>query len=556
MTSSFLATMDHISVVAGFTISLIIYGVYRRYTRISLADVPGPQSASFIMGNMKELYQGQAAEADFKWQAQYGNVVRFKGLFGEDELMISDPAALQYIFVKSGYRFHKQENRTVLIKILNGRGLLSAEGDDHRRQRRVMLPGFGAPESKAFLPLFKGCAESMCNKWMDMINNSEEQSAEFNVATWLSRATLDAIGEAAFDIRFGSVDNNESALAHAYSSMTADVFGSPSDKQVFIQGISKYIPIRILEYIANTAKNPRLARLRETGRIARSVAKQMVEDKAEMLIQGKGSRDVFSLLVKANMDADAKSKLTEEEMYGQMRTLLFAGHETTSNTITWALFELAKHPEIQTRLRAEIRETEAAIHARGDVDFSIADFDSMPYTTAVMKEVLRFCCVLYNSYRCASQDDVLPLSQPITKRSGEVIYELPVPKGTRIIASIAAYNRNKDLWGEDAHVFNPERWLNGTAKDKKITSLGVYSNLMTFLGGTRACIGWRFALIEIQAFLTEIVGKFEFALTDKAERIRREACFALMAPTLEGEVENGVQMTLRVSVAPRTEKEC
>jgi hypothetical protein len=62
-------------------------------------------------------------------------------------------------------------------------------------------------------------------------------------------------------------------------------------------------------------------------------------------------------------------------------------------------------------------------------------------------------------------------------------------------------------------------------------------------------------VIEIQAFLTEIVGKFEFALTDKSERIRREACLSIMAPTLEGEVENGVQMTLRVSVAPRTEKE-
>jgi cytochrome P450 len=66
-------------------------------------------------------------------------------------------------------------------------------------------------------------------------------------------------------------------------------------------------------------------------------------------------------------------------------TILFAGHETTSNTITWALLELAKQPEIQSRLRAEIRETEAAIHARGDADFTIADFDSMPYTTAVMK---------------------------------------------------------------------------------------------------------------------------------------------------------------------------
>ncbi|OJA18405.1 hypothetical protein AZE42_06397 [Rhizopogon vesiculosus] len=101
----------------------------------------------------------------------------------------------------------------------------------------------------------------------------------------------------------------------------------------------------------------------------------------------------------------------------------------------------------------------------------------MPYTAAVMKENLRFCPVGYHIYRYASQADVLPLSQPITTRFGAVIHELPVPKGTRIVASIAAYNRNKDLWGEDAHEFNPERWLNGTAKEKKTTPLGVYSNL-------------------------------------------------------------------------------
>ncbi|OJA10006.1 hypothetical protein AZE42_12056, partial [Rhizopogon vesiculosus] len=112
---------------------------------------------------------------------------------------------------------------------------------------------------------------------------------------------------------------------------------------------------------------------------------------------------------------------------------------------------------------------------------------------------------------------------------------------------------NKDLWGEDAHEFNPERWLDGTAKEKKTTPLGVYSNLMTFSGGVRACLGWRFALIEIQAFLMDVVGKFEFALTEKSEWIRREPCM-VMTPTVEGEVENGVQLPLRVSVAPRTEK--
>lgn len=547
--------MGPIFVAAGFVALAIVYEVYRRYSRISLADVPGPESASFVMGNLKELYQGQAAEADFKWQAQYGNIVRFKGSFGEDRLMISDPAALQYIFVKSGYRFPKPHDLRVLSQMINGKGIIWTEGDDHKRQRRVVLPGFGGPESKAFLLLFKNCAESLSNKWMETISNSNEGLVVLNIPAWLSRATLDAIGEAAFDVRFGSIDNNESALARSYRNILTDVFGSPSDKQVLFQGIATYIPPRILEYLGKMGKNPRIRRLRDTGILATSVAEQLVKDKAEVLLQGKGKRDVFSLLVKANMDSDAKAKLTEEELFAQMRTILFAGHETTSNTISWGLLELARQPKIQSRLRAEIWETEAAVHARGDMDFTIADFDAMPYTTAVMKEILRFCSVIYHANRCASQDDVLPLSQPITTRSGDVIRELPVPKGTRIVASIAAYNRNKELWGEDAHVFNPDRWLNGAAKEKKVTSIGVYSNLMTFLGGVRSCIGWRFAVIEIQAFLTEIVGKFEFAPTDKTEHIRREACF-LMAPTVEGEVENGVQLPLRVSLAPRAGKGC
>ncbi|KAG1802508.1 uncharacterized protein BJ212DRAFT_1285710, partial [Suillus subaureus] len=115
-------------ITAGFAALAIVYGVYRRYSHISLADVPGPESASFIMGNLKELYQGQAAEADLKWQAQYGNIVRFKGSFGEDQLMISDPAALQYIFAKSVYRFTRPPDRRILAQLVCGKGILWAEG--------------------------------------------------------------------------------------------------------------------------------------------------------------------------------------------------------------------------------------------------------------------------------------------------------------------------------------------------------------------------------------------------------------------------------------------
>ena len=75
-----------------------------------------------------------------------------------------------------------------------------------------------------------------------------------------------------------------------------DAFSTLSDGQVFFLGVSRYIPPRILKYLGDTGNSPRLVRLREAGSVVTSVAKQLVEEKAEMLLQGKGSRDIFSLL--------------------------------------------------------------------------------------------------------------------------------------------------------------------------------------------------------------------------------------------------------------------
>ncbi|KAG6333136.1 hypothetical protein ID866_5950 [Astraeus odoratus] len=147
----------------------------------------------------------------------------------------------------------------------------------------------------------------------------------------------------------------------------------------------------------------------------------------------------------------------------------------------------------------------------------------------------------------AGRDDILPLSQPITTKSGDIMHEVPVPKGTRIIVSVAAYNRDKEIWGDDAHLYNPDRWLEGIAKDKKEIVLGVYANLFTFGGGYRGCLGWRFAVYEIQAFLLEIVSKFEISLTEEAKMIRREHCMMMM-PTVEGDVAKGFQLPLAISV--------
>jgi len=106
---------------------------------------------------------------------------------------------------------------------------------------------------------------------------------------------------------------------------------------------------------------------------------------------------------------------------------------------------------------------------------------------------MRYDNVAYNISRGVVADDVLPLSKPITTIDGQVLGEIPIPKGLRVLASITGYQRygfvsctrlsliqdsvgrNKDIFGEDADVFRPERWLDGTVK--KSANVGVYANL-------------------------------------------------------------------------------
>ncbi|KAK0240864.1 cytochrome P450 [Armillaria nabsnona] len=524
------------------------YLVYKRLKRISIANVPGPQWKSWVYGNLPELFKGQAGEMDFKWQSQYGDVVRIRAALGEDRLLVSDPKALQYIYQTSGYKFIRPSGRKELSRLLNGTGILFVEGEDHKRHRKVLLPGFGGPEVKFYVPVFFVHAGKMASKWKELISATDEQSVVIDIPSWTSHATLDAIGEAAFDYPFGALDNSAKPLTIAYTNMVFDTFAAATDNSTLSLCLMDWLPRRVVRFIVEKAPVKRLEHFRKAHDLTLQVAKQLLDEKYEALAADKPKRDIMSLLVKANISEDPKTRLNEEELIGQMNTIMFAGHETTANTLSWTFLELARHPEVQDQLRAEIREKERVIFNRGDTEFSVQDLDSMPYLTAVVKEVLRFHPILANTARVATQDDILPLSKPVTLATGKTVQEIAIPKGVHIFASIAGYNRNKSIWGEDAHVFDPARWFRGSTS--KEASVGVYGNLFSFAGGLRSCIGWRFAVLELHAFITEVVNNFEFSLTKESERIRREAC-GIMVPTVEGEMEKGSQLPLRVAVASR-----
>ncbi|KAF8817623.1 cytochrome P450 [Phlegmacium glaucopus] len=464
--------------------------------------------------------------------------------------MVADPKAIQYVLQTAGYRYRKPADRREIMRLIAGRGILWADPDDHKRFRKIMNPAFGSKECKDLVPTFCAYSAKVTSRWSDMILASSDKSCVVDTAQWASLATLDMIGEAGFDYQFGSMDDKKSELGQAFENLILGAFGKFTAIEVIQQALSKFLPRLVLERLADIAPNPRLEKLRHASAVATKVAKSLVDSKTEAVMTGKqGSRDILSLLVRSNLSEAANTRLSEEEMLSQMRTLFIAAYETTASTSSWILLELARHPEMQTRLRGEIRGMERKIQNRGDSEFSGNDFDNMPYLTAVIKEAIRFHPATFSIFRESDRADVLPLSKPLITSSGKTITEIPIPKGQKITASVNGYNRNPEVFGANTHTFNPDRWLT-PVKGDNVASVGVWANLLTFSGGVRSCIGWRIAVLELHAFVAELISNFEFDLTPEALKVRREATL-VMIPTIEGQREKGAQLPLRIKFVTR-----
>jgi cytochrome P450 len=180
-------------------------------------------------------------------------------------------------------------------------------------------------------------------------------------------------------------------------------------------------------------------------------------------------------------------------------------HETTSSAFTWATYLLAKHPEVQSRLREEIRTNLPSPAAILDPSVDLAGIlESLPYLNAISSEVLR----LYPT---------VPVTIRVAVKPTFINSQL-VPAGTRLYIAPWATNRNTALWGPDADEFVPERWIDketGRANNSGGAASN-YSNL-TFLHGPRTCIGERFAKSEMKALIAVFCGTFDMVMADVNE---------------------------------------
>ncbi|VDC00881.1 unnamed protein product [Peniophora sp. CBMAI 1063] len=503
-----------------------------RLLRPSLKGIRGPPRSSFWLGNEGDMrYQCDVGDVEFPWLGEYGGAWKIWGPLGEERLVLADPKALQYVLQTSGYRFPKRPDTRANARMLLGDGIIWAHGERHQRHRKIMNPAFSVPQLKSFLPLFLRHGEKLAQKWKEEeIAPNGDQAPVFNVHKWLSRTTLDVIGEAGFGFHFGALDDATHELSKIYDNLFVDTSLYPPAWDIVFRSLWGFLPEGLLWYF-RYLPGREYRRFRGYQDFMRVFARKLISQ-TKTGAKGEG-KDVMSVLMHANEAENPKLKLTEVEMLDQISTIMLAGHDTTASSLTWWLYELARHPDWQLRVRDEIRDVRRKLQERGDDDFSISDLEGMSVMQATLREAMRIHPIVWLLNRTAGQDDVIPLLKPIVTESGQEISAIPVRKGQNIEISIATYNRNPDVWGADAGEWNPERFMR---IDKAgMTSVGVFANLLNFSAGLRACLGWRFSVIEMQAIAATLIENFEFGLPPQTkENIIHRKPTGVMAPMTEG----------------------
>ncbi|ETW76268.1 hypothetical protein HETIRDRAFT_461179 [Heterobasidion irregulare TC 32-1] len=536
-------TMASFALVSIVTLVVILSHFRRRFPK----DIQGPPSPSFLFGHEKDIhYQNEVGDLDFQWMRQYGTAWRVGGCLGEDVLMLADPKGLQHILQGSAYNYPKSGEDRQFLRLITGDGLAWVHGETHRRQRKIMNPAFTAPQLRAFLPLFHKRAAKMIQRLKDEVTNTAGGGGGgggapvIDLLGWLTRMTLDVIGEAGFGYEFGTLDDKEDDFSKNWTGVVVESSLYPSSLDLIAKSFFSYIPVNILYYTRYLPLRE-YRRTRDWLDYTRSMARDIIR-KSEA--QGDG-KDVMSVLIRANASENPKTRLSRPEVLDQISTLILAGTDTTALTASWVLWELAKDPAFQDQVREEIKAARAQVTARGDADFTIADLDSLTLLQAALKEGMRLHPIGWHFSRLAGKDDVIPLLHPITTKSGEQISSIPVRKGTKVKMSFCAYNRLPIVWGEDADRWNPMRWVN--IDTSKQTTVGVYANLLNFSAGVRGCIGWKFSVIELQSILMNLLESFELTMppdSDNNPILRKPA--QGMAPIIEG--HSGPALGLKIKI--------
>ncbi|KAJ7125383.1 cytochrome P450 [Mycena epipterygia] len=529
MTSRFLISAA--GTLASYILFQLVKIVYEELTS-PLRDLPGPTFKNPILGHFKQMDNNPVLTST--WREEFGPNFQFRGLFNSRQLYTTDKKALNHILAND-YLYQKGSVAKQIINHFLGNGLIAVEMDEHKRQRKILNPAFGVAQIRELTEIFNKKSAQLRDIWARQITD-DSGSSRIDVLAGLRKMTLDVIGQAGFNYEFNALEPKDrpNELDEVF---TYILHSSQSQRQAALRVVQASIPI--LNFFPTPG-----------GKVVSEARTKMINIGSQLLADSKAAvkaaggettttgRDLLSIMVKANISNEIPDhqKLSDADVIAQIPTMFVAGHETTSTGTAWALHALSVNRAVQTKLRAEL------LSIPSD-NPTMDELNSLPYLENVLRETMRLHAPVGYTMREAMDDDVVPLSKSYIDRRGKVYDTISIRKGTAIRIPIADAQCDRQIWGNDALVFRPERWDNIPEAAQAMP--GVWAHLLTFLAGPHNCIGFRFSIVEMKALLFILIRAFEFEMAVQEGGIG-STCTPVQQPVVQSEPEKGSQLPLIV----------
>ncbi|KAH8813936.1 cytochrome P450 [Flagelloscypha sp. PMI_526] len=538
--------------IAACSLAIVLF--LRRALTRTLSNIPlhGPPSKSLVTGALMDVFLHDDPPSVYvTWAQQYGHAFKLPRGMGANSTVLCDPKAAQHVLTRDTSIYVHTPFRSAFLMQLVGSGLVSSEGESHRRQRKYLSPAFANTEIRKLTAIFYESAYKVKEHWETLIAQNDGIQTVVNIQEWLNKVSLDTMGNGIFAHDFNclstptSTTSSSAPIAKVFENFGKDSI-SHFDRVIMIA--AQVFPI--LWHLPTKGKRKRGSFTKEGGRIA----KALIEKADSVMITRAGDqkrKETKGTYRRARMKRkwdETKSErkaavplLPDMGVGAQVTTLLVAGYETTSVTMTWLMIELARHPGVQDCLRKELK-----------VKYPTKDptwdelWHETPYLDAVLMEVLRLHPLVHEIPRMAAEDDIIPLSKPLKTSQGTLVDVLTIPKGSYVTVPIGALNRLPELWGPDAGQFNPDRWLNGGIGDNlRAKELQGFKHILTFSDGPRICLGRHFARAQMKALVVTVVKNFTLEFEDPTKTELEVHMGLTPRPKMKGSKEANVPLRIR-----------
>lgn len=411
---------------------------------------PGPKGLPLI-GSIAALRAKGPFGFWFDVWKEYGDVARAQ--VGPQTLMqFVRPEHVQHILVKNKDNYVKGMSHDAL-RIPLGFGLLTAEGELWRRQRRLMSPTYTPRSVKHFVGIMLDATDKMLARWQEIPTG---KAVAINLE--MMRLTMSVISRSIFTVDIGE------DFAEAGQAVT----------QILDFATQTSVSLLTLPLSVPTPANQRLKKALAT-----------IDEFLYGIIDDRRNKppgdDLLSLLMQMRDDETGEG-MSEKQLRDEVLITFFAGHETTAQLLTWAWYLFSKHPEVEERFHAELAEV------LGGRKLGADDVEDLGYTRMVMDETLR----LYSPVAIMARDAL----------EEDEVGGYRVPAGCLVTISPYMTHRHRDFWERPLDFF-PDHFA--SEEVKKRPRYAYYP----FGAGQRTCIGRHFALLEGALVLAEVGRRYQ-----------------------------------------------